>query len=76
MCLPLESIEPPTRKAQECVSYLQFLAFLQLALIFMRLIVALDIGALFEIFIIIILWSAWAQLNHCACIFYIIFCLF
>jgi hypothetical protein len=76
MCLPLESKKPPSRAAEDAVSNLQILAFLQLAIIFTRMIVALDIGSLFEIFIVIILWSAWADLSYCSCLFYIVYCLY
>ncbi|CAD8046952.1 unnamed protein product [Paramecium primaurelia] len=76
MCLPFDNKKPNTFQGKRSVFQLQLIAFIQLALLFARQVVSFKLGELFEIFFIILLWSAWSSLGSCQCLIYIVITLY
>ncbi|CAK78743.1 unnamed protein product (macronuclear) [Paramecium tetraurelia] len=76
MCLPFDNKKPNTFQGKRSVFQLQLIAFIQLALLFARQVAQFELGELFEIFFIILLWSAWSSLGSCQCLFYIVITLY
>ncbi|CAD8137836.1 unnamed protein product [Paramecium pentaurelia] len=68
MCLPFDNKKPNTFQGKRSVFQLQLIAFIQLALLFARQVAQFELGELFEIIFIILLWSAWSSLGSCQCL--------
>lgn len=76
MCVPFETVAPPTAATQKAVTLLKYLAIAELVVILVKLIVLEDFMALFELFLVFILYAAWAQLNYCSCVFFVLYTLY
>ncbi|CAD8046091.1 unnamed protein product [Paramecium sonneborni] len=76
MCLPFDNKKPNTFQGKRSVFQLQLIAFIQLALLFARQVAQFELGELFEIVFIILLWSAWSSLGYCQCLIYIVLTLY
>ena len=86
MCIGgFQSIPPTTPGTKKGVKLLQFLAVAQLVVMMLDLIVVPHgtspefgsyFGVFFELFYVFILYQAWAGLNHCSCVIYVLICLY
>ncbi|KAL4429938.1 hypothetical protein ABPG74_000304 [Tetrahymena malaccensis] len=74
MCIPFESIQPTTQKAQSCVNTLKILALCEVVISLLKMILFKDIvSGIYELLSCLILWMSWAQLSYCFCLFYIVY---
>lgn len=76
MCIPFQTISPPTEGSKKAVKYLQILAIAELVVVLLKLVVVKDTSAFFELFIVFILYQSWATLNYCSCVVFVLWCLY
>ncbi|KAM3141410.1 hypothetical protein pb186bvf_006528 [Paramecium bursaria] len=75
MCFNIQTIDPPTEGTRKAVMMLKLLAISEAIAVLLQLIVIGDFGIFFQLFLVFILYMAWAQLNACNIVFYEIYIL-
>ncbi|CAD8168244.1 unnamed protein product [Paramecium octaurelia] len=68
MCIPFQSIPPPTEGTKKAVQMLQILGVSQFVVGLIKLFVLQQMAGFYDFFTIFILYMAWAQLNYCNCV--------
>ncbi|CAD8090102.1 unnamed protein product [Paramecium sonneborni] len=68
MCIPFQSIPPPTQGTKRAVQMLQLLGVSQFVVGLIKLFVLQQFSGFYDFFTLFILYMAWAQLNYCNCV--------